>query len=168
MYIQYTVHEEVVIGTISPNPHLFHYFVQKCHFWFMTFWPIPALPETQLGCRSRTSCIPHLNWTTSFIMHKFFPFGWPKRTGVDGSGWQWCQAIHMCETNKVSITILMSFLIYFNKWKVTTETVFFSRVTDLILTAKSSGSWNQGWSPLFQLYFHGKNVHQVIFQSLAE
>jgi len=27
-----------------------------------------------------------MNWTASFIIHNCFPFGWPKRTGVDGSG----------------------------------------------------------------------------------
>jgi len=55
-------------------------------FLLYTFYTYSRHPTNKLWRKTKTTCPPHMNWTTNFIMHNCFPFGWPKRKGVDGSG----------------------------------------------------------------------------------
>jgi len=43
--------EEAVVGMISPNHCLFHYFIWECCVWFM-----PAFSERQPGCETGAPC----------------------------------------------------------------------------------------------------------------
>ena len=41
---------------VAPNPYLFCYFLQCC-VWYSPFWLTPTFSGTQLGCKTRDTCV---------------------------------------------------------------------------------------------------------------
>jgi len=52
----YTAYEQVIIGVIAPNPHLFYYFLWNIIFDLTPFWFTPTFSGTQLEHEIRANC----------------------------------------------------------------------------------------------------------------